>query len=69
MKAGVFTSEFWISLLAVLMPVLLLVLDQVYNLAQSGLHLTAETFVGGLVASVYTYVRGYLKKHLGPSIT
>lgn len=66
MKAGVFASEFWLSLLAVLMPVGLLVLDHVYAIAQSGLHLTVETFVGGLVAAVYTYVRGWLKKHVLP---
>lgn len=58
--SGVKTSEFFVVILAIMAPLILGVLDQVLKLSEP---ITGgpETFVGGLVAAVYVFVRGWIK--------
>lgn len=59
LRAGIRTSEFLVTILALILPVALAVLDKLADLGIGALG--AETFLGGLVAAIYVYVRGWLK--------
>lgn len=60
MRSGVKTSEFFVVVLAIFAPVLLGLMDKLFGLVEP-IAGGPETFMGGLVAAVYVFVRGWVK--------
>lgn len=63
LRGGIRTSEFWITMLVLLLPVL----DHFVNPVLAS-H-SPELFLWGLAGTVYTFVRGWIKAHATKQIS